>query len=295
MLYKTILLCYTLSAFTVSFSNSARILAITPLPSYSHQSVYRPLWRELLSRGHEIILITTDPMHDQNLINLTEIDIHFSYGFIKQIDKEYNMNQNISFADQKRLGVSTSANMTDLQLLLPKVKMLIQSKNLHFDLVITGFFLPHALLAFSEKFKCPYIGIVSQDPSAITYETVGNPVHPVLYPNFMLGFSDTLTFWERLRSVFSYVYMKMVTYQEFAKAHDTLVEKHFGKGYPPLEEIFNKVSMLFVYTNPIIHPIKPLVPTVIEIGGGSHIKSSEQLSKVIRNDKKYLLILLAHF
>lgn len=63
----------------ISSGESARVLSVIPIPSYSHQVVFQPLWRELSLRGHQVTTLTTHPINDPSLINLTEIDLGFSY------------------------------------------------------------------------------------------------------------------------------------------------------------------------------------------------------------------------
>ncbi|KAJ8708784.1 hypothetical protein PYW08_010166 [Mythimna loreyi] len=43
-------------------SDAARILAVYPVPSISHQVTFRPITMELVKRGHEVVVITADPM-----------------------------------------------------------------------------------------------------------------------------------------------------------------------------------------------------------------------------------------
>ena len=78
-----------ISLCAVKFAYCARILGVVPIPSYSHQIVYRPIWRELSLRGHQVVVMTTDPMKDPALTNLTEIDWHFAYGL-------YNIKHNFT-------------------------------------------------------------------------------------------------------------------------------------------------------------------------------------------------------
>ncbi|KOB64163.1 UDP-glycosyltransferase UGT33F2 [Operophtera brumata] len=58
--------------------NGAKILAVWPTPSISHQVVFRPLTEELARRGHEVTVITTDPAFEKGKAppNLREIDLH---------------------------------------------------------------------------------------------------------------------------------------------------------------------------------------------------------------------------
>ncbi|CAG9840626.1 unnamed protein product [Diabrotica balteata] len=68
----------------LNFSQCVRILGIFPTPSYSHQLVFQPLWKELSLRGHNVTVITTHSLVDPNLTNLTEIDISFTYNLLSK-------------------------------------------------------------------------------------------------------------------------------------------------------------------------------------------------------------------
>lgn len=56
---------------------TARILGIIPSPFYSHQIPFRAIWTALSRKGHEVVLVTTDPINNPSLTNLTEITFHF--------------------------------------------------------------------------------------------------------------------------------------------------------------------------------------------------------------------------
>ncbi|KAK5638205.1 hypothetical protein RI129_012500 [Pyrocoelia pectoralis] len=63
----------------ISSANAARILGISPIPMYSHQLVFRTLWRELSLKGHQVTALTSHPLRDTALTNLTEIDMIQSF------------------------------------------------------------------------------------------------------------------------------------------------------------------------------------------------------------------------
>lgn len=69
MLIKVIL-----SLIVVQQLEAARILVITPTPSYSHNLFFQPIIRELCLRGHHVISISPDTIK-QPTPNLTQIDI----------------------------------------------------------------------------------------------------------------------------------------------------------------------------------------------------------------------------
>ncbi|CAK1547649.1 unnamed protein product [Leptosia nina] len=81
-----ILACF-ISMF--SMGDAARILAVYPIPSVSHNLVFRRV-TQLINRGHLVTVITTDPAFpkDRSPVNLTEIDVHHtSYSKFKKLFK----------------------------------------------------------------------------------------------------------------------------------------------------------------------------------------------------------------
>lgn len=64
----------------VQVGDGYRILCIFPAPSISHQVVFRGLTHALNTRGHELVVVTPDPINDPTLKNYTEIDIRFEYN-----------------------------------------------------------------------------------------------------------------------------------------------------------------------------------------------------------------------
>ncbi|KAK5640041.1 hypothetical protein RI129_010852 [Pyrocoelia pectoralis] len=264
----------------IHLGSGARILGIIPTPSFSHQIVFQQLWRELSLRGHKVTTMTTDPIKDSTLTNLTEIDLRFSYEIWNE-----NLYKDIEGSSKNplgliKMGVAKLLNIIDKQLEHPPVQELINDKNAHFDLVIVENLMT-TMIAFSERFKCPFIGINSFDPPYIVYQNLGNPTHPVMYPDSLLPFTYPLSLTERVISVLYTAFVPLLPLV-VGHAEDALVEKHFGKGYPPLSELSENISMLFVNTDPIFHPVKSLVPTVIQIGAGSHRSPSKPLPKDLK-------------
>lgn len=67
----------------LSFAQCANILFVTSFPSHSHQVMFQPVWKELSLRGHNVIAITPNPLRDESLTNLTEVDISKLYEKIQ--------------------------------------------------------------------------------------------------------------------------------------------------------------------------------------------------------------------
>ncbi|KAJ4429916.1 hypothetical protein ANN_22120 [Periplaneta americana] len=89
--FLKLIICFT-------SSNAARILGLFPIPSFSHQIVYRGLMKGLNSRGHDVTVVTSDPMTVSNLENYTQIDMSELYVPWKKVfnfagSKDYDTHQ----------------------------------------------------------------------------------------------------------------------------------------------------------------------------------------------------------
>ncbi|KAK5640108.1 hypothetical protein RI129_010919 [Pyrocoelia pectoralis] len=261
-------------AVLVDVGNCAKILGIVPTPSYSHQVVFLSLFKELSLRGHQLTVLTTDPMNDPKLTNLTEIDLRFSY----KIWNENIMKNALNFNDNP-IGTiidfyKSTIEIQDEQLSHPSVRALIEGDE-KFDLIIIEAIMP-AMFGFVAKFKCPYIAMFSLEATVDWYTAMGSPTHPVLYPDSIYPFDDRLTFGQRLL-----VTLGMPLFQIFANyicsLQEHLIRNHFGTDSPPAKHLIRNADMLFVNTDPIFHRVRPLVPTVLQIGGGSHMNPQKPL------------------
>lgn len=256
-----------------------RILGYIPTASYSHQVAFHRLWRELSLRGHQVTLLTTDPINDPSLTNLTEIDLHFSYEIWKKLNFNELSKQSTFVLFDKTNFMDVVEEAYDKQLSSPQVQALIKNDTEHFDLLMVEGFLDSAF-AFSARFKCPMIHIFSLDAAVYNYLNIGNPSHPVLNPDFMLPFLGKLNFFERLVSTLLTVVAYLFYHYSMVSRQQLIANKNFGEGLPPLDEIARNVSLFLVNIDPVFHPIRPLLPNIIPIGGGIHLKPPKPLPKV---------------
>ncbi|KAH1003452.1 hypothetical protein HUJ04_003376 [Dendroctonus ponderosae] len=271
--------------FFVNFFNillqecaAARILVFIPLPFYSHQSVYKPLWNELANRGHKITLLTLNPMQPHE--NITQIDLSAVYTRLEKA-KFFDV---LSSGEQSLENVlhvfDTVLEAADEELSHPEVKGLIAG-NQSFDLVITEYYLTVGA-AFAHKFQCPFIGVVSMDAASDVHNIIGNPTHPILYPALDLGFSGELNLKLRLgRTLFYLAWNAYVTYSIRPRENE-LIQKHFGSEFPLVENLNKMASLLFINVNPVFHIQRPLNAQTINVGGGLHIQPPKSLPEDIQ-------------
>ncbi|KAJ8922404.1 hypothetical protein NQ315_004350 [Exocentrus adspersus] len=284
---KTILL---LIAIICNTCESARILAVMPTPSFSHQVVFQPLWKSLLSRGHEITLLTTDPIKNSNYSNLRQVDWSFAYHLWQN---KHNISKMIiNFRHNKikcfNQFVDMMHEITSLELEHEDVQKLINDKNERFDLAIIEFLHP-VMLAFSERFSCPYIGVSSMDLTTLGHEAMGNPSNSAVYTDFLVPYDSNMCFVERLLNTLSYLLVSLYFNFYMYPKSDNVVKKYFGGNLPKLQEIQKKASMAFVNTHPALHDVRPLMPNVIQLGGAIHLHNLTALPMVLILDLEKFL------
>ena len=256
-------LCFILQIFV---TEAARILAVYPVPSISHQITFRPITMELIKRGHEVTVITPDPMFKKGEApqNLTEIDVHdISYkAWEAFMESARGMKEDL--ISQMRIGVEVFVNTVETQLQVKEVKDLVQGKG-KFDLLLTEACV-QSVLAFSHVYKVPLIQISSFGTVWMNYQVIGAPSHPFLYPGAMNQRIYNLTMYEKLYEVYNN-YMLENLFTSMEEEENKMLRKHFGPSIPDLKELRNNVEMLLLNINPIWEGSRPVPPSVIHMGG----------------------------
>ncbi|XP_044755331.1 UDP-glycosyltransferase UGT5-like isoform X1 [Coccinella septempunctata] len=260
-----------LLGLAVGFGDAARILASVATPSYSHQVAFRTIWKELAKRGHEVVLLTTDPM-EEDIQNLRQIDLGSSYDVMN----EYNFSTTVSnnatndFWSFVKKSVVTIGEAQRHQLLLPEVQALIRNSSEHFDLIMLEVVFP-IHLGFVERFKVPVIGLTSLDAHGNWHMFMGNHDHPILHPQLGLSLSYPLTFMDKIVSVLFNGLINIYGLFVVNPMMDEIIQQVFGKDSKPITELMKEVDMLFINVNPVLHPIRAVTPNTIMFGGGTHV------------------------
>ncbi|KAF2892702.1 hypothetical protein ILUMI_13474 [Ignelater luminosus] len=261
---------------------SAKILGVFVVPSISHQVVFQAIWKELSLRGHEVTVITPDPLNDKSLVNLTEIDVSSSYKTFREGNLQQSMSKALSVRDVVNNIFTLMATVLEEQFSHPEVQRLVRDKTKHFDLVIVEYFLP-ASFAFSELYNCPLIGVTSLSPPLNGLDVVGNPSHPVLNPDFFLPFADELEFSDRITSFLHSIWFRYYHHYHLLPRQDEIAKKYIGKNLSYVGDIEKNVSMLFVNENLLIHPVRPSVPALVQLGS-MHIRKPKPLPKDLQKE-----------
>lgn len=267
--------------FQISTTNGAKILASFLSPTYSHQIVYQPIWKELSLRGHQITVLTPNPLNDKSLTNLTEIDLSYSYAISKSHNVSTLGNQDLSATERLNRFINGYVEIVDYQLSHPQVQDLINNNHQYdFDLFLVEFLNP-VMYTFKDVYQCPMIGITSLGLRGTQHQLIGNPNHVIVNPDIFLPFSSNLSFTERVQSTVSYLIGWVLYRFKIEPIYTDLQRKHFPDGRRTLSELSKDVSLVIANSNYALRNVRPTVPGYIEVAGMHIIKSPTSLPKVI--------------
>jgi glucuronosyltransferase len=234
------------------------------------------LMKGLASSGHEVVVISHFPQ--KTLIpNYTDISLVGSMPNVVSTVALDEIATGFVYTTMKfifELGV-TGCEKT---LSYPPVLKLISSEE-KFDLVITELFNTDCYVGFAHKFQVPFISITTTSYIPWGQERFANPENPSYVGNLLLGYSDRMSFVERMVntmylkiSYWAYHYFSDVPSQEIAR-------KYFGQSLPPLADIVRNTSLLLINRHFSISKPAPNLPVVVEVGG-LHVQEPKKLPEV---------------
>lgn len=257
----------------ISICNSARILAVFPGPFPSHQSVFRPLTQELARRGHELVVITTDPLHTDNPYStLTEIDVHdVSYNFRNNYTLTYKGQVNDLY-DQMHQLLDMFRELFELQMKSSQLQSFISDKKQHFDVILAEAASRPALV-FSHLYKAPVITISSLGSYSLYVQYMGVHSHPILYPYCINQNLNNLTLWDKAVEAYKYYYFRKVMDEKEAQ-ENVMLKRTLGSDVPPLSELKNNIAMLMINVHHLWEGNRPVPPNLIYLGG-LHLANSK--------------------
>ncbi|XP_022837626.1 UDP-glucuronosyltransferase 2B19-like [Spodoptera litura] len=279
---STVLLVLLTLTLSLTSNDAAKILGFFPLPSISHQVLFRHLTQELAKRGHEVTVITTDVAfpNGDGPANLTEIDVHdFSY------EQWRNLYKLTSTGEKDLIGQIHGAyhmlvKIVEMQLKVDKVQKMLKEEK--FDLLLLEACVRPALL-LSHVVKAPVIQVSSLGTIDYNVATIGSAWHPFLYPDSLSQRSYNLSIWEKIRELYTYYQLNRVM-QEVEDAENVMAKKLFGPNVPTISELKNNVDLMLLNTYPLWDNNRPVPPSVVYMGG-LHQNPQKELPKDL---KEYL-------
>ncbi|PNF23957.1 hypothetical protein B7P43_G10050 [Cryptotermes secundus] len=268
-------------------SDGAKILGIFPTPSLSHQLVFQAIMKALVARGHEVTVLSTDPLKER-LQNYTDVDLSFMYDYVRQRYNFTDYQDVTAFGATLRFTLHTGI-ACNMHLGSPQIQDFLrvhQGSNRSFDLVFMEM----------SRYQCyyglvhhvgspPVIGIRSVGVTAVTLAAVGNPNNPAYVPDYYLPFSSSMGLLERIHNTAYYVWNRFLFHTVQMPASELVMRYYFGRGPPSVWEAENNVSLVMVNNHWSQSYVLPLLPSVVQLGS---IHMQEKPRPLPEDLKKFL-------
>ncbi|QYC92667.1 Egtecdysteroid UDP-glucosyl transferase [Trabala vishnou gigantina nucleopolyhedrovirus] len=274
-----------MSAATVATVHSAKILAVFPTPSYSHQSVYKVYVEALAERGHELTIVqpTTRVRYARShMHNITIVDCSLEDNYFDKLLQR-------STVFRKRGLISDTSTVTALnymglvrmirdQFNTKAVQNLIDSRP-DFDLLITEAFMDYPLVFSHLWNNLPVVQISSGHGVPENFETHGAVArHPIYYPNMWRNKFRNLNVWDTIGELYSELRLQN-EFSVLLNEENKMLREQFGINTPKLEMLRSNARLLLINVHHVLDNNRPVPPSVQYLGG-LHLHNKKPLSKL---------------
>jgi glucuronosyltransferase len=257
---------FLLAVFLVSclsVSRSARILYVSSIPSNSHLAVHQSISAHLSLRGHQVTTLTPNSLKNPNLINLTE----FEFPTLREITAKYHdrtirMSKD-NFMFSTLLYVSKYYGEL-VEEVLNRSQTIFQNASISFDLVIVENLHP-LVYSFGCRFKVPIVGVSSLALPFYAQDAVGNPSHLEILLEPQMQLKKNVGLYEKFVLLFHNTWMRLFVNLYALPQYDKKTKKYFGNDCPYIGDILKHVSLVLTSANPVVHPVRPNVPAIVEM------------------------------
>ncbi|KAK9892170.1 hypothetical protein WA026_018372 [Henosepilachna vigintioctopunctata] len=286
---RFVMKCAVVFLLFLGVANSAKIFVFAYIPSISHQNVFRAIYKGLSLKGHEVVAVTTDPLLDKTLTNLTEINVKVGYEVFKKYDYSHFRKSVMGSFNVAEKFFESFMYALDLEMKSTEFQELLKYPEDYFDLLIVELHQP-AAFGIQHKFKAPMIALSTLGCLINLPSFFGSSIHPILYPEMftdLASYDSERTMVEKIESLYTTIRMWFwMKYKLFPdadlNARRDLVKELSLRGH----------EVTFITTNPIEDPnLKNL--SEIDVSVAYQIFNKYDIS--MANRGKYGLIYVSTF
>ncbi|XP_067624755.1 UDP-glucosyltransferase 2-like isoform X2 [Eurosta solidaginis] len=285
MQLRWLLLC--LAALLLPLSSTAyNVLFMGPFPAPSHWMWLEHFLRDLLRRGHHVTAITNHPTKYPHE-NLTEIIIDPKFDIPYYLPKA-NIFQMRYASDFQNLQMYWKVGLltTEHALNDPKVKSLIASNHLHFDVMVMEQFFHESMILFAQKFKCPVVTLGTMGYADNMDNTMGLLTPWAFIPHLLLSHTDQMTFTQRAYNTYLSLYDMVMRRWYYMPQMQKMAEKYFT-GFidgplPHVLDLEKNISLMLINSHRSIDVPRPTMPGLVNVGG-LHIKKPKHLPQDLQS------------
>ncbi|XP_017771443.1 PREDICTED: UDP-glucuronosyltransferase 2B37-like [Nicrophorus vespilloides] len=262
----------------LAIGEGAKILAIIPFPSPSHQILASALLKELASRGHEVTMISPNPLKNppKNYRDIVLDDIRVWKDKTMSVTKM----QDASKWDKLKIIYEVVKDAGRIVLADPNLQSFLKEGQ-KFDLCIQMVGFMESLLPISHVVNATTIGFspIGGMPG-LNYHT-GIPMQYSVIPNVFLPFNDEMGFFQRLINTVVGFLMDFVMYIFILPIQNSLAVEFFPNS-PNIYELLEDVDLHLINSHYATESPRAHFPNMIQIGG-FHLQEKQQLPEDIRS------------
>ncbi|XP_014369341.2 UDP-glycosyltransferase UGT5-like isoform X1 [Papilio machaon] len=285
----------------------ARILGLFPHIGKSHYIVFQSLLQALADRGHDVTTVSFFPIKnpppnykDVSLEGVADLGVEAldlsMFEFPSVLTKipvlSLFLKAKVEINILGEIGLGVCEQLVRLPTLADAMKE-------EYDVILTENFVSDCMMGILHVYgnKAPVIGLSSSIFMAWVPDRYGLNDNPAYVPIITSPYSTRMNFLQRLGNFIVNVYSKYWFHEYLQKEERAIIEKHFNTKIPDLEEIARNQSVLMLVNSfPILNGAKPLVPSVIEVGGMHLNHTRKELPPYIEkflNESEHGVILLS--
>lgn len=275
-----VLLCW----FCCKPVQAGKVLAI-PMDG-SHWLSMKILVEELSQRGHEVVVLVPETsilirgsgnyITRSYSVPFTDADLNFNLNIIKKQAFEKPPDITSIFTNVGNLVKFTNMQVKGCEMLLYNETLMKSLGEMGFDALLTDPFLPCGTI-ISEKFLLPAVYFLRGIPCRLDEEATKCPSPPSFVPRFFTGYSDKMSFAQRINNMIMTTVEPFLCHTMFA-SFDELGNRYLQKDTTYKELLSHGAIWLLRYDFTFEYP-KPIMPNMVQIGGINCAKRSP-LSKV---------------
>ncbi|XP_049281307.1 UDP-glucosyltransferase 2-like isoform X1 [Anopheles funestus] len=254
-----------------------RILGLFPHPGLSHFKVFHPIMRGLANNGHHVTVVSYFP--DPNPVsNYHDLRFEGQEILTDAFSLEAFTGRNF-FDNFKEFYELVAWGMSSCEAALNSSaidEILESHRKDPFDLVVMEFFATDCMAGINWLLQVPLVGLSSCALMPWHYDRVGLPDTPSYIPSEFSMFSEEMSFLERVEN---WLVTRLVKHlYRIVQINDNMLlkAKFPNSAIPDVREIVSNTSLILVNQHYTLSGARPLIPSVIEIGG-VHIQSTKPL------------------
>ncbi|XP_067636127.1 UDP-glycosyltransferase UGT5-like isoform X1 [Eurosta solidaginis] len=259
--------CYII--LTAAPTQAARILGFFPTPSKSHMLIHAAAADALASAGHNVTIIgVSNNVYPKSSYKY----IHINLG--QHLNRHQStltsvINESTSFYSNVIKLVKGILDTGNHTLHHPIMRELLRINGEgDFDLVLLGYAMTDYAMGLGAHFRCPIIVSFMIQPTYAIDRMVGNPTETFHGSLLFTNAKEPLTFWGRVSNFMANLFEQWIITPALDLENLKMYNYNFPPDrYPPLEEVRKNVSLVFTNHHFSQGPIRPNVPSLIEIGG----------------------------